>query len=302
MVGWVKETDMEAILKRLFILCILLLSAAAARGADPIERTARPRPPAEDPSPLVYWSEVHQQPRPLRMFGVRVDLFSPQYEVVALLTPDPDGHGPAEGVLEKPLPIASRCGVLAAVNANAFGALPDAAGNRNRQWKQGMPVDIAGWAKSGGNQASPPERGYVSFWIEPQGRGRLDALEHPVEARESVAGFNALLRQGKLAVGKDEPLHPRTALGLDESGRWLWLVVVDGRQKEYSEGMTEYELATLMQELGCWDALNLDGGGSSVLIADTDGRGLKVVNSPSDWGMRPVPVMLGIRKRAKAGI
>ena len=113
---------------------------------------------------------------------------------------------------------------------------------------------------------------------------------------------------GEIVQPKDEGLHPRTAVGVDESGRRLHLVVVDGRQPGYSEGMTRYELAVLMQELDCWDAGNLDGGGSSVMILRGEGDRLHVVNDPSPqvYGisvLRPIPVGLAVRKkpRARAG-
>jgi len=74
--------------------------------------------------------------------------------------------------------------------------------------------------------------------------------------------------------------HPRTAIGVLENGNWV-MVVVDGRQ-EQSCGMTLLELSQFMQALGCKDALNLDGGGSSVMIVKNE-----VVNSPAgrEWGL-----------------
>jgi exopolysaccharide biosynthesis protein len=71
------------------------------------------------------------------------------------------------------------------------------------------------------------------------------------------------------------PRHPRTALGFNS--RYLLLVEVDGRQKELSMGMSFAELARLMKSLGCTEAMNLDGGGSSTFWLDG-----KVMNSPSD--------------------
>ena len=61
-------------------------------------------------------------------------------------------------------------------------------------------------------------------------------------------------------------LHPRTAVGYDASRTRLVLLVADGRQIGLSEGLTTRELADLMRYLGCTDALNLDGGGSSELF------------------------------------
>jgi exopolysaccharide biosynthesis protein len=70
--------------------------------------------------------------------------------------------------------------------------------------------------------------------------------------------------------------HPRTAIGTRKDGT-LALVTVDGRQPRKSVGMTIPELAALLLELGCEEALNLDGGGSTTMVI----RG-KVVNSVSD--------------------
>jgi exopolysaccharide biosynthesis protein len=70
--------------------------------------------------------------------------------------------------------------------------------------------------------------------------------------------------------------HPRTAIGISESGHFL-LVTVDGRHTE-AAGMNIWELQELMESLGCKDALNLDGGGSTTLYI----RGKGVVNYPSD--------------------
>jgi hypothetical protein len=71
------------------------------------------------------------------------------------------------------------------------------------------------------------------------------------------------------------PRHPRTAIGFNKN--YFYLVEVDGRQNELSIGMNYVELAALMKTLGCTDAMNLDGGGSSTFWLDG-----KVMNSPSD--------------------
>ena len=77
--------------------------------------------------------------------------------------------------------------------------------------------------------------------------------------------------------------HPRSAVGISEHGDRVFLVTVDGRQQA-STGMSLYELASLMVDLGAWHALNLDGGGSTTLVTGT-----KVANLPSDpTGERPV--------------
>lgn len=72
--------------------------------------------------------------------------------------------------------------------------------------------------------------------------------------------------------------HPRTAVGITDDNK-LIAVVVDGRSAQ-SNGMTIHELSVVMKALGCVDAMNLDGGGSSTLWIKNRG----VVNHPSDNG------------------
>lgn len=77
--------------------------------------------------------------------------------------------------------------------------------------------------------------------------------------------------------------HPRTAVGMSEDRRTLYLAVVDGRSS-VSIGLTGKEMGTLMKGLGAHDAMMLDGGGSSTMYL----RGKGVVNTPSDGGERVV--------------
>jgi len=85
--------------------------------------------------------------------------------------------------------------------------------------------------------------------------------------------------------------HPRSAIGILADGTWI-LVVVDGRQPGLSVGMTLKELAQFLKALGCREALNLDGGGSSAMVLQG-----KTINSPSDGKERPVSdAILLIRK------
>jgi hypothetical protein len=216
--------------------------------------------------------------------------------MTALIAADPDGGGPAESQLEKPLSLAGRDGVVAAVNANAFSPVPRLKEGERPRWTEHLPVDILGWARSERREASQPQMALMSFWVDRNGRGHVGGIDAPVATRAAVAGFGRLLASGEIDRAGDKPLHPRTALGLDRDGSMLWLVVVDGRQSGYSEGMTLDELAALMKEIGCWDAINLDGGGSSIMLVAKEGKSLSIMNRPSDANTRPVPVMLGVRK------
>jgi exopolysaccharide biosynthesis protein len=94
--------------------------------------------------------------------------------------------------------------------------------------------------------------------------------------------------------------HPRTAAGVTRDGRTLLLFVLDGRQPGWSIGATLPELAALMIEAGAWNAVNLDGGGSSAMWRREPGGAGRVLNRPSDRRVRPVANHLGIRLRASS--
>jgi hypothetical protein len=86
--------------------------------------------------------------------------------------------------------------------------------------------------------------------------------------------------------------HPRTVIGVDRRGA-IWLAVVDGRQPNYSIGMTLPDLVRLADRLELQDALNLDGGGSSTMVV----KG-QIVNKPSDAaGPRAVSDAIVVRTR-----
>ena len=84
--------------------------------------------------------------------------------------------------------------------------------------------------------------------------------------------------------------HPRSAVGWNRD--CFFLVEVDGRQRDLSDGMTLEELSTFLVKLGCEEAMNLDGGGSSTLWF----RG-QVRNSPCDGYERPIANSLVIVRR-----
>lgn len=79
---------------------------------------------------------------------------------------------------------------------------------------------------------------------------------------------------------------PRTFIGFKENGS-AFLCVVDGRQGAYSKGITVNREAQLAKELGAYNALELDGGGSSTVILRVDDE-LTLRNKPSDGQMRKV--------------
>lgn len=104
-------------------------------------------------------------------------------------------------------------------------------------------------------------------------------------AKEAFGGGAMLVSDGKAVSNYSHVIsgyQPRSAIGIDQSGTKLYLVAVDGRQ-EKSRGMTMAELSNLMVSLGCYQAVNLDGGGSTNMVASTVWNGnMHKVNSPTE--------------------
>ncbi len=112
---------------------------------------------------------------------------------------------------------------------------------------------------------------------------------------EGVALYNAqggnqrLLQGGNNVTPIDASytvtVNPHTALGVSQDGKRIFLMTVDGRQNDYSEGMRTDEMADLLRHYGAWDAINVDGGGSTTMVMDDSNDSLqnaRVINSPSD--------------------
>ena len=121
----------------------------------------------------------------------------------------------------------------------------------------------------------------------------------PGKVFTAISGDRMLVTKGEPEADlDDEELQPRTALGLSRNGRYLILVVVDGRQSFYSAGATFADLAALMIKQGAFVAMSLDGGGSSTMVIEGKDGQPKLLNSPIDNYLpgreRPVGNHLGV--------
>ncbi len=94
--------------------------------------------------------------------------------------------------------------------------------------------------------------------------------------------------------------QPRTAFGVSQDGKKAILMVVDGRGE--SIGATHAEMAALMRSYGAYEALHLDGGGSSTMVAKTvDDVVPQLKNVPSDKAQRKVIASVGVFQNAHWG-
>lgn len=137
---------------------------------------------------------------------------------------------------------------------------------------------------------------------------RISTKSLPVlfNAKTAISGGPLLVRNGKPQKIRSAPddgyefssmleRHPRTAFGWNDQS--FFLVQVDGRQKDLSLGMTLEELSAYLVKLGCTEAMNLDGGGSSSLWFEG-----KVRNNPCDGYERNIAnSLLVLRKKLNLG-
>lgn len=114
----------------------------------------------------------------------------------------------------------------------------------------------------------------ISFSIVPQSSPSYTSSTEWEKMDYIVGGTPVLIRNGKIITdfSSEKTIetfltnrHSRTAIGLLKDKRWVF-IVVDGKKPGISEGMTMNELAQFMLKLGCIEALNLDGGGSSTVV------------------------------------
>lgn len=114
------------------------------------------------------------------------------------------------------------------------------------------------------------------------------------DVETAVGGGPVLLQNGEVQITNNEELkfagkaiddrHPRTAMGYTADGR-LIVLVVEGRHPGTAEGATLTQLANLLKGIGCVEALNLDGGGSSCMLVN----GRETIRVSDAAGQRPVP-------------
>ncbi|MGH3490413.1 MAG: phosphodiester glycosidase family protein, partial [Actinopolymorphaceae bacterium] len=113
------------------------------------------------------------------------------------------------------------------------------------------------------------------------------------QIRTALNGRQLLVVDGvpqKASQGNNVPPAPRTAVGFSADGRKMYVLTADGRQPAFADGLGLDELATMMVELGAYNAVNLDGGGSTTMVARTPGATTaEVENRPSDGQERPDP-------------
>ncbi len=141
------------------------------------------------------------------------------------------------------------------------------------------------------------------FTLKDATRVILDAIKPGTKVRlnfgdwkmkTAVGGGPVLLQNGEIRITNNEELkfagnaindkHPRTAMGYTKNYK-LIILVIQGRFPGIAEGASLTQEAQIFKDLGCWEALNLDGGGSSCMLVN----GKETIKVSDATGQRPVP-------------
>ena len=151
----------------------------------------------------------------------------------------------------------------------------------------------------------------TTFWIDAIGDAHItdaqkcNAALAEGNVLEAVASFGDIFVDGHARSDLDNSTRAsRTAIGIKADGTVV-MFMVDGRQAPYSVGMTMAEVAASMEDLGCVQAINLDGGGSSTFATQREGEpesstaGLTLRCRPSDGYERKVSNTIMVLSTAK---
>ena len=160
----------------------------------------------------------------------------------------------------------------------------------------GDPVAPIGMAASDGVLYSQDTDNEPTLFLGTNNKAEIN--NQPGKLIHAISGNELIVRYGQSIVSSGGSPQPRTAVALNRSNGFLILVVVDGRQPGYSEGVTLQELAEIIIHYGGHNAINLDGGGSSTLVVEGPLGNPRVLNSPINNRIpgreRPVGNHLGI--------
>ncbi len=266
-----------------------------------------------------YWYHHRPQPAPVSqetlfqgVIYTRKNVLSPRPNVVHIVTIDLKTPGirflvtPGMPIEHHQLPARTTSqflqefGVQVAINGNFYYPF---SGNILSQYPHvGDPVSVYGFAMSQGQQYSLPQSGYNTLYIS---RHNQVAIGTPLEQiYNALSGYRIFVKDNTVQYNPNDPYYankpgPRTAVALDQTAQKMILLVVDGRQPNYSEGMTLAELGDIAVKYGAYIALNLDNGGSSTLVIEGPTGKPVVLNSPIHRRIppgreRPVANHLGI--------
>jgi GH25 family lysozyme M1 (1,4-beta-N-acetylmuramidase)/uncharacterized protein YgiM (DUF1202 family) len=222
---------------------------------------------------ILYFRKASNTPRPIVTHALTIDLRASEYHFI-VTPPDDDSGGVCTRTVSEFL---QQFEVHVAINGDGFTYLNPAPPNDYCPDRDAVMPN--GFAASRGRIYS--ERGGPTVYVNQNNEITFNIPKGKIF--NAISGDRMVLVKGKPVANLATNIpNPRTALGLSSNGRVLVLIVVDGRQPGYSEGVDFPELAALLTSFGAYTGVNMDGGGSSALvIRGVDGLP-RVLNTPID--------------------
>jgi len=164
-----------------------------------------------------------------------------------------------------------------------------------------------------GPAAAIPENGFVvvtrtegaqmlqkNFWEGDRVNFNISTTPDWNNLKMSISGSSMLVKDGVIpetfsfTPADIMVKSPKTAVGSSKDGKTIFFVTVDGRQTA-SIGLTLKDMALFMKSIGAYNANNMDGGGSTTMVARPLGSTeVQVMNRPSDGSVRNVAVGVGV--------
>jgi hypothetical protein len=264
--------------KVLSVVAAVLILAGVGAGAFALYTRGRSVQTRENLfDGVTYTRIVRRSPRPMVIHAITIDMRGNGVRVLVTPADEKESQHPLKARTTSQF--LKEFGVQVAVNGDGFS--PWWSNNLMDYYPHvGDPVQPRGTTASRGKVYWTSQAAVPTLYISSRGLPSFDAPAKPYNA---ISGETLLLMGGKTIPDLDDAVNePRTAVGYSKNGRTIYLVVVDGRQTLYSEGMTLKELADTMQSLGADYAMNLDGGGSSTMVVEGSDGKARVLNSPID--------------------
>ena len=236
-----------------------------------------------------YTRSSRTRPRPMKCHALRLDLDASGLEVLVNQPLD----GPRETRAQVATGFLRREHLQVAVTTTAFAPIARFPGEA---------LDVVGLAVRDGHCWSPAVPNLDALVITRQRRARIVAARGDISDAWQGAGGNLAILRGGTNVAEKLRAEATSACGVSADGRYLFWLVVDGRQKGWSEGSTAPEAADMLRELGAADALRFDDGSVVTLAMEGPWGWPRVVNRPCHpyvtGVQRPVASFVGIRARA----
>lgn len=179
----------------------------------------------------------------------------------------------------------TRTGAQAAINANFFSVVSTTA----------QPQQLSGLAVSNGTVVSPAEGGFSSLLLSAGNAASILSAPTPADvagAFNAVSGGAIILQNGAAVnvpagqPGDPANPNPRTAVGISQDNRYLYLMTIDGRRTGLAAGTTQMATGDWLARFGAFTGLNLDGGGSTTMIRSDNRGGALALNRPSGNSQR----------------